>query len=128
MYVYIISIFRYVKTASIKLTYYLGCRRLLSCWIKIFLLLFLFTMLCTRVMFGNTQWLKDQSSAINPRHIAIGKFIAIKNGNETETAILKPNQDILSKIDTANVEQTIFNKEIYGPLKDDSLVLLVQVR
>lgn len=79
-------------------------------------------------MFGNTQWLQNQSNAINPRHIAIGKFIAIKNGNETETAILKPIQDIVSKIDTANAEQTILNKEIYGPLKDDSVVLLVQVR
>lgn len=128
------------ESIFVRLKFYFASRSVFACWIRTFLLLFVITFVWIQVAFGNIFWTKNSKET--PFEAPAGKLISIKNESryEEQKHDIKPVTttiqlhnisarvlELREIIRRNNEEQRILNAEAFGPLTNDSLVIVIQV-
>lgn len=125
----------------------LGRRRVGNAWFRTGLLLFVVVFVWLKLNFLSFRGSADPNSEFNDSNAAIlsmvpavlHKFLTPRprnathvsgNGTLTNTAYTKapPSiQDIKRNIAQYNSQQMVYNEDIFGPLQNDSVVIVIQV-
>lgn len=127
----------------------IGRRRGGNTWLRTGLIIFLIIFICLQINFLSFRGSTDSNSEVNDSNAVIlsmvpavlHKFLTTRprnmtNGvgqNGTNSANTAYNKwslnisDIKRNIAQYNLQQTVYNEDIFGPLQNDSVVIVIQV-